>query len=111
MGRIDSADVFKDVKALYPAGYIFSVQSDGHWSLFTCVYKHPQRQLAEGSVRLDSTRWHKMQVRFVGERIQAAIDGVEVAAVNDKSHDHGMIGIGSGWDHTAFDDLLVDPLK
>jgi hypothetical protein len=45
---------------------------------------------------------------FHGSTIHAAIDGKAIADLRDQSHTHGMIGIGSGWDHTSFDNLAVD---
>ena len=45
---------------------------------------------------------------FHGSTIRASIDGKAVADLQDQTHTHGMIGIGSGWDHTAFDNLAVD---
>ena len=108
IGRIDSADVFADGNARYPSGYVLRVQADGHWALLATAYKKAEKQLAAGETAVDATRWHKMELRFHGSGIQAAIDGKTVAEVQDQTHTHGMIGIGSGWDHTAFDNLAVD---
>jgi galactosylceramidase len=108
IGRIDSADVFADDKARYPSGYVLRVQSDGHWTLLATAYKKDEKQLAAGDIALDSSRWHSMQMSFHGSTIRASIDGKAVADVQDQSHTHGMIGIGSGWDHTAFDNLAID---
>ncbi len=49
-----------------------------------------------------------MELNFQGSTIRASIDGKAVANLQDQTHTHGMIGIGSGWDHTAFDNLAVD---
>jgi hypothetical protein len=49
-----------------------------------------------------------MELRFHGGNIQAAIDGKAIANLQDLTHTHGMIGIGSGWDRTSFDNLSVD---
>jgi hypothetical protein len=108
IGRIESADVFADQKARYPSGYVLRVQADGHWALLAAAYKKPEKQLAAGTVGLDSARWHSMQLSFLGSAIHAEIDGKAVADVQDQTHSHGMIGIGSGWGHTAFDNLAVD---
>ena len=107
IGRIDSADVFADQKALYPSGYVLRVQADGKWTLLATAYKKPEKQLASGSVSLDAARWHKMELSFRGSAIHAAIDNKTVADAQDQMHAHGMIGIGSGWDHTAFDNLAI----
>ena len=108
IGRIDSADVFADQKARYPSGYVLRVQADGHWTLIASAYKKDEKTLAAGSVPLDKARWHTMELSFHGTTIHAAIDGKAVASLQDQSHTHGMIGIGSGWDHTSFDNLTVD---
>jgi hypothetical protein len=57
---------------------------------------------------LDTSRWHSMELKFKGSTIHASIDGKSVANLQDQTHTHGMIGIGSGWDHTTFDNLVVD---
>jgi hypothetical protein len=108
IGRIDSADVFADGKALYPSGYVLRVEADGHWALLATAYKKAEKKLATGSVALDATHWHSMELIFHGSTIHAAIDGKAVADLQDQSHTHGMIGIGSGWDHTSFDNLAID---
>jgi hypothetical protein len=108
IGRIDSADVFQDQKARYPSGYVLRVQADGHWALLATAYKKAEKQLAAGNIALDSTRWHSMELSFQGNTIRAGIDGKRIADLQDQSHAHGMIGIGSGWDHTSFDNLAIE---
>jgi galactosylceramidase len=108
IGRIDSADVFAGDKARYPSGYVLRVQADGHWTLLATAYKRDEKRLAAGEIAADGTRWHKMALSFHGNAIRASIDGKTVADLQDQTHSHGMIGIGSGWDHTAFDNLAVD---
>ena len=48
MGRIDSADVFQDHKALWPSGYVLSIEPGGKWALSTSAYKAATRRLAFG---------------------------------------------------------------
>jgi hypothetical protein len=108
IGRIDSADVFQDQKARYPSGYVLRVDADGHWTLLATTYKKSEKQLASGQMALDTSRWHSMELHFRGSTVHASIDGRTVANLQDQTHTHGMIGIGSGWDHTAFDNLSVD---
>jgi hypothetical protein len=83
------------------------VQADGDWALLATVYKKAEKKLATGSLTLDAAHWHTMELSFHGSTIHAAIDGKTVADLQDQSHSHGMIGIGSGWDHTSFDNLAV----
>jgi hypothetical protein len=108
IGRIDSADVSADQKARYPSGYLLRIQADGHWALLATAYKKAEKPLAGGSVILDSARWHSMELTFRGSAIHAVIDGKAVADLQDNTHKRGMIGIGSGWDHTAFDNVGVE---
>jgi hypothetical protein len=108
IGRIDSADVFADQKARYPSGYVLRIQKDGHWALIATVYKKPEKQLAAGTVALDTASWHIMELTFRGSAIHAVIDGNAVADLEDHTHRRGMVGIGSGWDHTAFDNIGVE---
>jgi Glycosyl hydrolase family 59/Domain of Unknown Function (DUF1080) len=111
LGRIDSADVFADQKARYPSGYVLRVQADGHWTLLATAYKKDEKQLAAGETAMSASQWHRMELTFRDSTIQAAIDGKTVAELQDKTHGHGMIGIGSGWEHTAFDNLAIEKTK
>jgi hypothetical protein len=111
IGRIDSADVFAGGKARYPSGYVLRVQADGHWALLAIAYKKDEKRLAEGEVPIDGTRWHSMELSFHGSTIHASIDQKAIADLQDQTHAHGMIGVGSGWEHTSFDNLSVDRVE
>ena len=107
MGHIDSADVFAGQKTRWPSGYIFTLNTDGQWSLFSAKYKAPAHTLASGNVKLSSQKWHHVNLTFHGSQITATLDAHQLAAVTDNSHTHGMIGIGTGWNRTQFDNLSV----
>ena len=109
MGRIDSADVFKDDTALYPSGYILSVQADGKWELISAAFKQPALQLASGKTRAMQGKWHRFTLAFHGGRIGATLDGKPLASVQDGSHRHGMFALGTGWNRAQFDNLAVTP--
>jgi galactosylceramidase len=109
MGRIDSADVFQDGKARWPSGYILRVQPDGAWQLFSAEFKKPVTSLASGSVPLDRNQWHHLEMRFRGNRILASLDGAALASVENSTHTHGMIALGTEWDHVQFDELSIKP--
>jgi hypothetical protein len=109
MGRIDSANVFQDHKARWPSGYIFSVSPDGAWKLFSAAFKKPVVDLGRGTILLDRTKWHHMELRFRSDRIEAILDGKSVASTQDATHAHGMFAIGTEWGHTQFDNLAVSP--
>jgi hypothetical protein len=107
MARIDSANVFEDGAAPYPSGYVLEVADDGHWSLFSTAYKKPTVTLASGVTTGLDRGWHRLELRCEGEHIEARLNAKALAMVVDKSHAHGMIGVGSDWSHVQFDNLAV----
>lgn len=109
MGRVDSADVFQDDKALLPSGYVLSVKPDGNWELLSADFKKPTVTLASGSATIDRGQWHHLELRFRSNRIEAFLDGMALTSVNDSTHLHGMFALGTKWDHVQFDNLSVMP--
>jgi len=109
MGRIDSADVFRDGHALWPSGYVLRVQPDGTWELLSTEYRKPVSTLASGATKLDRAKWHHLTLRFHGKQIVALLDGAQLTAVNDATHAHGMFALGTGWGRTQFDNLKLAP--
>ena len=107
IGRIDSADVFSDQKALYPSGYVLQIKSNGDWTLLSSEYKKPTLTLAHGRLAAAGAGWRTVELRFKGAQIQALLDGKALASVQDSAHTHGMIGIGTGWNRAQFDNLSV----
>jgi hypothetical protein len=109
MGRIDSADVFKDDKAHWPSGYILRLKPDGTWELLSAEFRKPVVTLAAGSVALDRGKWHRLELRFHGGQIVAALDGTPLTTVENSAHTHGMFALGTEWDRVQFDNLAVTP--
>lgn len=107
LGRIDDANVFEDHKAHFPSAYILLVRQNGQWELLSTKYKKPNVKLASGRIRLAAGRWHHLELSFKGADIKASIDGTAVAHVVDKTHTHGMVGIGSNWNRAQFDNFAV----
>jgi hypothetical protein len=107
MGRIDSADVFKEEKARWPSGYILRVNPDGAWELLSAEFKKPVATLASGSTVFDSNQWHRLELDFRGKQITASIDGRAVSTIDNTAHTHGMFALGTEWDHVQFDNLHV----
>lgn len=105
MGRIDSADVFQDDKALWPSGYVLRVQKNGSWNLLSTAYKAPVRTLASGHTGISG--WMHLALAFHGDQITAAINGKQVASVHDSAHKAGMFAIGTDWGRAQFDDVRV----
>jgi hypothetical protein len=109
MGRIDSADVFKDDKARWPSGYVLSIEPGGKWTLTTSAYKSATRELATGSVRLSAGKWHHAELAFKANQISVSLDGKTIANITDTSHPQGMFAVGTGWNRAQFDNLSVIP--
>jgi galactosylceramidase len=109
MGRIDSANVFLEPEAHWPSGYILRVKPDGAWELQSAQFKKPAVNLASGSVIFDRSHWHRLELRFLGDRIEASLDGAPLTSVVDSVHTHGMFALGTEWDHIQFDNLRVSP--
>jgi O-glycosyl hydrolase len=107
LGRIDDADVFQEHKARFPSAYVLIVRQDGAWELESAKYKVPISKLASGKVQFGAGKWHHLELSFQGSGITASIDGVAVARVTDSDHDHGMAGIGTGWNKAEFDNFAV----
>jgi len=109
IGRIDSADVFKDRTAPYPSGYVLKVASDGHWTLLSSQYKHPTLTLSNGALGDLSPGWHRLELEFHGRSIIAKLDSKQLSSIEDDSHAKGMVALGSDWTPVQFDNLDVSP--
>ena len=107
IGRIDSADGFRDDKAHWPSGYVFSISPDGSWKLFSAKFKQPLVSLGNGSAHFDRAQWHHAELRFHGARIEGLLDRKSLISIDDSSHTHGMFALGTEWEHTQFDNLSV----
>jgi O-glycosyl hydrolase len=107
MGRIDSADNFQDGKALLPSGYILRVKPNGDWELLSQSFNQPVATLSSGSVKLDNGSWHHLELRFRGKQISTSLDGAKLTSVEDTTHTHGMIALGTQWGLIQFDNLRV----
>ncbi len=107
IGRIDSADVFQDGNMLWPSAYVLRLGKNGAWTLLSAKYKTSPQILASGTIALDSGKWHNLQLQFRGNQIQASLDDRLLVSVQDVSHKHGMIGIGTDWGKAQFDNLSV----
>jgi hypothetical protein len=107
LGRIDSADVFRDGEARLPSGYTLRLHGDGVWELLSTGYGQVARTLAQGKIAAAAGEWHHLRLVFHGQQIRASVDEQAVAQVEDSSHQHGMFAIGSDWNPTQFDKLAV----
>ena len=108
MGRIDSADVFKDDKALYPSGYVLSIEPGGKWALSTSAYKAPTRELASGSVPMSAGHGTTPSLLLKATRYRL-LSTARSLPPTDASHSHGMFALGTGWNRAQFDNLSITP--
>ena len=109
MGRIDSADVFKDYQARLPSGYVLRLKPGGAWELLSAEFNKPVVKLAYGSAKIDRNHWHRLGLRFRGGQIVASLDGIPLAKVENSTHTHGMFALGTEWNQIQFDNLAVTP--
>lgn len=109
MGRVDSADVFREEKARWPSGYMLRLQPNGGWELLSTAYQQPTATLARGYATLSTTGWHRLELEFRGAMVTARLDGKVLAKVESMAHTHGMFTLGTEWDHTQFDNLRIEP--
>ena len=109
MGRIDSADAFRDDKALLPSGYALRLEPSGKWELLSASYKQPTAILASGFANLGAAKWGRLELEFCGTTVTAFLNGNKLAEVESEAHARGMFGLGTEWDHIQFDNLRVEP--
>lgn len=108
MGRIDSANVFRDGRALWPSGYVLRLRPDGAWELLSAEFSKPVVTLASGKAQIDPQGWHHLELGFQGTRIVACLDGSRIASVENAAHARGMFALGTEWNHVEFDNLQVN---
>jgi Glycosyl hydrolase family 59/Galactocerebrosidase, C-terminal lectin domain len=107
LGRIDSADVFRNHTARWPSGYVLLVNEKGEWQLISASYSAPPRSLAQGNLSFGLHKWHNLSLMFTGTSIKAVMDSQVLATVTDKEHSTGMVGVGTGWNKAEFDNFSV----
>lgn len=92
-------------------GYWARVAATGAWKIYRQDWQGAVHTLAAGSVLpLGIDTWHRIALRFEGERIALAIDGQEVGSVDDGTFRVGSTGLGvTTLSHVQFDDLAVTP--
>ncbi len=101
-GRVQSSPQTAD-----PAkGYWLTLGTDGRWAL-----KAFTRTLAAGQILFPPNRWHKLELRFVGRRVTASADNVELTSLQDRSYSRGQAGLGTGWNQALFDNFSLLPLS
>jgi hypothetical protein len=105
LGRIDSANSFHE--GIYPGAYVFRLHPDGAWELLSTTDIATPVVLDHGQVELSTLQWHHVELGFHGSAIAVSLDGKQLSSVTDKTHAHGMFGLGTGWNRGQFDNLSV----
>lgn len=83
-----------------------------------CVFHNGQWHLRRGPLVLVAGllegfaphNWHTLALRCQDDRIQAILDGVLLAQVQDESIPSGQVVLGSGYHQVQYEDLRIEPL-
>jgi Glycosyl hydrolase family 59/F5/8 type C domain/Galactocerebrosidase, C-terminal lectin domain len=92
LGRIAAEDAL----------YRLNITDHGDWELLAGTAK-----LRGGKVPFSANTWHNLKLAFQDDEISVAIDGSQVARVQDSSVDHGNAGIGCGWHPAQFANIAI----
>jgi len=90
-------------------GYILKVFTDGSYQLL----KGGTVKLSGNIDGFDNTKWHNEALKVVDNKITAYVDDKQIAEFTDESGQYmsGKVGITSGYYHTQFDNLKVEPIE
>ena len=105
------ARVLRPYKGWCPSGsgYRFQLSADGSWSIDNMA---TASSLANGQVKgVELQQWHNLSLSVDADRITAAINGTQVAAVTDTAFDSGPAAVGTGFHMAAFDNLEIVALR
>ncbi len=90
--------------AALPEAYWLKLADTGSWELGNA--KVP---LCSGRANFHPGEWHRLGLRFRGDRITVLFDHQAVGTVTNRAGATGMVGLGSGWHGAEFDNLVVEP--
>jgi len=82
--------------------YWLKVADSGDWELLA-----GKTRLIGGKVPFTADTWHNLKLALHENDISVAIDGAQVARIEDNSVDHGNAGIGSGWHAAQFANITI----
>jgi hypothetical protein len=85
-------------------GYCLQVDARGGWTLVS-----DSAPLATGMLPgpFNASSTHRLSLSMAGDVITAAVGGVQLTSVVDKSYAVGNAAVGSGWHVAAFDNFAV----
>ena len=103
------------------SGYHFRVADEGTWQLYSedTVEKeaaslgfeslNEQTRLAGGKASFAMNAWHRMSLKFEGDKLTVLLDGKQLASIHDDKHRTGQAGLlVSPWVGAQFDDVKVE---
>lgn len=85
-----------------PEGYWFEIDTGGKWALYA-----GSETIKSGSYRLAPFQWHHLKLKLKGNIISVFIDARKVIAVENNKYNHGMAGLGSGFNLVQFDNFAI----
>ena len=89
-------------------GYHLRLQSNGTWTLFKEDISGKDTQLGTGTRLFGLNSWHNLSLGFNADTINAYIDSILVAALNDETYSTGQAGIlVSKWQNAEFDNFNI----
>jgi galactosylceramidase len=88
-----------------PVGYWLKVDHQGAWTLF----RHKD-EIAKGKTSFSTDKWHRLGLKFQGNRITAMVDGKAVGTATDSTYKRGLAGLGCGWHFSYFDNFTIRPI-
>lgn len=94
------AEHFESNKGVH--GYGLILDEKGAWKLMR--FRTP---LASGKIPFGPDEWHSLKLTFNGTAIAAFVDGREIVSIRDATYKKGYAGIGSGWNHARFDNIVM----
>jgi galactosylceramidase len=90
----------------YTEGYVLKLYHNGYWELLL----NSHLILAAGQIGMKAGAWHQLELKCVGDSIEAQIDGQLLAGVRNNLVKSGMASLGSSWDRVKFDNLSIQKL-
>jgi hypothetical protein len=86
-----------------PSGYCLRMAGDGAWRLSA-----GGKSLLTGRRTIPQGSWHRMGLRFKGDRLTVVLDGQEAGTVSDSTYARGLVGLGCGYEAVKFANLAID---
>ncbi len=95
-----------------PDGYSLTVDSGGRWVINNSSDKGQKVELIGSGYApgWEPKTWHKLKMSFRGSALAVWIDGKPILTnyvESGKTHAHGMVAFGTGWNKVQFDNFCA----